>query len=115
MLVSSNNLNFFNLAVHLNGIDKAKEFYSITNDKILISGDFNAQVGAIMLEAFCSIWNLKSLGKDPTYLKNPNNPSCVDLFLTNTIRSFQEKQMFEAGLSDFHKLVVRVYFSKITL
>ena len=64
MLVSSNNLNFCNLPVHLNGIDKAKEFYSITNDKILMGGDFNAQVGDIMLEAFCSIWNLKSLAKE---------------------------------------------------
>ena len=40
--------------------------------------------------------------------KNPNNPSCIDLFLTNTIRSFQETQVFETGLSDFHKLVVTV-------
>ena len=110
MLVCSNNLNFCNLSVHLNGIDKAKEFYFITNDKILMGGDFNAQVSD---RSFCSIWNLKSLGKDPTCFKNPNNPSSVDLFLTNTIRSFQEKQMFEAGLSDFHKLVVTVYFSKI--
>ena len=77
MLVCSNNLNFCNLPVHLNGIDKAKELYSITNDKILMGGDFNAQVSD---RAFCSIWNLKSLGKDPTCFKNPNNPSCV-LFL----------------------------------
>ena len=56
-----------------------------------MSGDFNAQVSDIKLEAFWGIWNLKSLGKDPTCFKNPNNPSCVDLFLTNTIRSFQEK------------------------
>ena len=37
--------------------------------------------------------------------KNPNNPY-IDLFLTNSIRSFQETQVFETGLSDFHKLVV---------
>ena len=78
MLVCSNNLNFCNLPVHLNGIDKAKEFYSITNDKILMGGDFNAQLIDIKLEAFYSIWNLKSLGKDSTCFKNPNNPSCGD-------------------------------------
>ena len=82
--------------------------YSKTYDKILIAGDFNAQVSDIKLDTFCSIWNLKSLGKEPTCFKNPNNPSCIDLFLTNTIRSFQETQVFETGLSDFHKLVVTV-------
>ena len=40
--------------------------------------------------------------------KNPNNPSCVDLFVTNTIRSLQETQVFETGLSDTQKLVVTV-------
>ena len=44
--------------------------------------------------------------------KNPNNPSCIDLFLTNTIRSFQETQVFETGLYDFHKLVVTSTFPK---
>ena len=107
-LVFSYNPNFCNLPVHLNAIDKAIEFYSKTYDKILIAGDFNAQVSDIKLDTFCSIWNLKSLGKEPTCFKNPNNPSCIDLFLTNTIRSFQETQVFETGLSDFHKLVVTV-------
>ena len=107
-MVCSYNPNFCNLPVHLNAIDKAIEFYSKTYDKILIAGDFNAQVSDIKLDTFCSIWNLKSLGKEPTCFKNPNNPSCIDLFLTNTIRSFQETQVFETGLSDFHKLVVTV-------
>ena len=30
------------------------------------------------------------------------------MFLTSTIRSFQETQVFKSGLSDFHKLVVTV-------
>ena len=49
----------------------------------------------------------KRLGKEPIYFKNPNNPSCIDLFLTNTMRNFQETQVFETGLFDFHKLVVK--------
>ena len=52
--------------------------------------------------------NLKSLGKGPICFKNQNNPSCIYLFLTNTIRSFQEPQVFETGLSDFYKLIVTV-------
>ena len=87
-------------------MDKAIEFYSKTYDNILIAGDFNAQVSDIKLDTFCSIWNLKSLGKEPTCFKNPNR--FIDLFLTNTVRNFQEAQVFETGLSDFHKLVVTV-------
>ena len=99
---------FCNLPVHLNAIDKAIKFCFKTYEKILIAGDFNVQVSDIKLDTFCSIWNVKSLGKEPTCFKNPNNPSCIDLFLNNAIRSFQETQIFETGLSDFHKIVVTV-------
>ena len=50
----------------------------------------------------------KKLKKGALCFKNPKNPSCIDLFLTNTMRGFQETQVFETGLSDFHKLVVTV-------
>ena len=111
LLVCSYYPNFCNLSVRLNATDEAIEFYSKTYDKILIAGDFNVQISDIKLDTFCSIWNLKSLGKKPTCFKSPNNPSCIDLFLTNTIRSFQETQVFETELSDFHKLIVTVLLS----
>ena len=44
----------------------------------------------------------------PTCFKNPDKPSCIDLILTNCSRSFQNSCAIEAGLSDFHKLVVTV-------
>ena len=113
LLVYSYNPNFCNLPVYLNVIDKASEFYSKTQDKTLIAGDFNAQISDIKLNTFCRIWNLKSLGKEPACFKNPNNPSCIDLFLTNSVRSLQETQVFETGLSDFHELVVTVLKSTI--
>ena len=64
LLVYSYNPNFCNLPVHLNAIDKAIEFYSKTYEKILIAGDFSTQIFDIKLDTFCSIWNLKSLGKE---------------------------------------------------
>ena len=35
--------------------------------------------------------------------KNPQNPSCIDLILTNRHNSFQNSIAIETGLSDFHK------------
>ena len=102
-MICSYNPFFFNLLVHLNAIDKAIKFYSKTFDKILIAEDFNTQLCDIKLDTFCGIWNLKSFGKEPKCFKNPNNPSCIDLFLTKTIRSLQETQVFETGLTGFEK------------
>ena len=36
------------------------------------------------------------------------NPSCIDLFLTNSAFSFQNTTTVATGLSDFHKMVVTV-------
>ena len=38
--------------------------------------------------------------------KNPEKPSCIDLILTNCLRSFQNSCAIKTGLSDFHKLLV---------
>ena len=46
--------------------------------------------------------------KEPTCYKNPENPSCIDLFLTNCPRGFHSTCLYETGLSDFHKLVVTI-------
>ena len=46
--------------------------------------------------------------KEPNCYKNPDNPSCIDLFLTNRPRTFQCTTTIETGISDFHKLVVTV-------
>ena len=75
LLVCFYNPSFSNLPVFRQTVDKAIEFYSKTYDKFLIAGDVNAQVSDIKLDIFCGIWNLKSLGKEPTCFKNSNNPS----------------------------------------
>ena len=59
--------------------------------------------------------NLESLVKQKTCFKNTDNSSCIELILTNSPRSFQDSSLFEAGLSDFHKLTITVlkqYFPK---
>ena len=60
------------------------------------------------MEEFTSIYNLKSLIKKPTCFKSKNNPSCIDLILTNRGNCFQNSSTVETGLSDFHHLVLTV-------
>ena len=84
-------------------------------ENIILLGDFNIEIKGKNISEFMSIYNLKSLVKQKTCFKNHDNRSCIDLILTNSPRSFQESSVFEAGLSDFHKLITTVlkqYFSK---
>ena len=60
------------------------------------------------MSEFCDTYNLKSLIREPTCYKNPENPSCIDLILTNRTCSFQNSCVFETGLSDFHRMTVTV-------
>ena len=86
---------------------KALDNY-IGNYNILLLEDFDSEFSEPCLNDFCDIYNLKNLVKEPTCYKNPDNPSCIDLFLTNRPRTFQCTTKIETGNSNFHKLVVTV-------
>ena len=51
---------------------------------------------------------MHSLCQKSACYKNPEKPSCIDIFLTNSPRSFQNTQKIKTSLSDFHKLVVTI-------
>ena len=57
---------------------------------------------------FCSSDNLTSMVNKATCYKNPYKPIYVDLIWKNCPGSFQNSCVVEAGLSDFHKIVVTV-------
>ena len=44
----------------------------------------------------------------PTCYKNPSKSSCIDLIVTNHLRSFQNSDAIETGLSDFNRMVLTV-------
>ena len=79
---------------------------------MIILGDFNAEISDFNMESFCTINNLKCIIKEPTCYKNPDNPTCIDLILTNCPKNFQESSTLETGLSDFHKMVLTVFKSE---
>ena len=84
-------------------------------ERFLCIGDFNSEITEFAMKNICDIYRLKNLVNVPTCYKNPLKPSCIDLFLTNCSRSFQDTQVIETGLSDFHKMnitVLKMFFSK---
>ena len=70
--------------------------------------DINADRRKTSVDNFCQICNLKHSSKVPTCHKNPDNPSTIDLMLTNMHRSFQNSSAIERGLSDFHKMTMTI-------
>ena len=70
--------------------------------------DLNVESSDPLLNDFCNVYNLFTLVKEPTCFKNPYNPSCIDLFLTNRPRSFQNILTIETSISDSHKMVITV-------
>ena len=85
------------------GLDKYSGY-----ERVLIAGDFNIDVTEEILEDFLFEQTLKNLVKEPTCFKSVENPSCIDLFLTNSALSFQNTTTVETGLSDFHKMIITV-------
>ena len=58
------------------------------------------------MKSFCENYGFKNLTRQPIYYKNPYNPVCIDLILTNVPRSFQSTCVVEAGLSDFQLMTL---------
>lgn len=93
---------------HVNAISRQYDSLSEKYENFLLLGDLNSEVSEDSMQDFCDVYNLKSLVKVPTCFKNPENPSCIDLILTNKPRCFQNTTVIESGLSDFHKFTVTV-------
>ena len=58
---------------------------------------------------------LKNLVREMTCFKYPYNSVWISLVATNCSRRFQEIQVTETDLSDFHKIkltILKVYFTK---
>ena len=104
-----------NIASYLRNVSAALDKLCAHYKNIFLLGGLNVEVKEQHISVFMSAYKLKSLVKQKTCFKIPDNPSCNDLILTNSPRSFQDNSVFETGLSDFHKLtttVLKQYFPK---
>ena len=82
-------------------LGRALDIYTQNDDKILLLGDFNAEEKEVILRDFMELYDLRNLVKENACFKSIENPSCVDLFLTNCIRSFQNTKAI-------HKMIITV-------
>ena len=87
-------------------VGKSLDAYLATYDKYIIVGDFNREETETGITDFIIDFDLNNIVKEKTCYKNPSNPRCIDLILTNKPRSFQHTTTFETGISDFHKMVI---------
>jgi len=93
-------------------IGRVLDSYLASYDNYILVGDFNREVSDSHLQDFMLNFGLSNIVKDKTCFKNPRNPSCIDLFLTNKPRSFQHTTTFDTGISDFHKMVISSFKCK---
>ena len=91
----------------MGGYKQLDEFLP-TYENMLILGDFNSTIYEKEMKDFCEMYNLTNLIKEPTCYKNADNPSSIDVMLTNKKGSFQNSIVVETGLSDHHKMTISV-------
>ena len=97
-----------NISSHLDLLRRSLDLYYAEYEHFIIAGDFNTEVAQTSIKVFCDSYEFKNLIKDATCYKNPENPPCIDLILTNNFNSFQNSGVIETDLSDFHKMTVTV-------
>ena len=81
-------------------------------ENIILLGDFNSTITDHTMNEFCQTYNLQNLINEPTCYKNPNNPSSIDMILTNRKNSFEKSKTIETGLSDHHKMIITIMKAK---
>ena len=102
----SDNPNKSKILNHLNYLNLVFNKYSKVYDNFIFMGDVIVAMSDKAMEDFYSLNNLESLISKPTCYKNHENPTCIDLILTNRPGYFQHSNAFETGISDFHLLTV---------
>ena len=108
LLCCSYNPQKGNITSHMQHLSQGLDRHLPNYDNVLILGDFNSEPNDSCLENFCQLYGFSNLVNEPTCFKSLENPSCIDLFLTNRPKCFLSTTTIETGISDFHKMVITV-------
>ena len=104
-----------NIKNFLDHIGRELDRFLPNYENLLLLGDFNSEMCEEPMKEFCETYNLSNMITDPTCFKSMNNPSCIDVMLTNRSSCFENSTVIETGLSDCHKMTITVmkkYFKK---
>ena len=91
---------------HLECLNRLIDKHSNSFDNFIFIGDFNISTNRNSMINFCDLNGLRNVINVPTCYKNSDNPTSIDLILTNRPSYFQHSTVFETGLSDFHLLTI---------
>ena len=90
-------------AYFVENLTRIVDRYFASNERVLITGDFNIEVTDKNLIPLIEAYEFYSLIKKATCFKSKKG-RCIDLMLTNRKHSFMKSQSFETGFSDHHHL-----------
>ena len=93
LLSCSYNPNNENIESHLNGLTRSIASLSLKYENIILLGDFNSCMDDSTMIGFCETYKLLTYKPG----KTPENPSCIDLLLTNRPLSFQTTTAIETA------------------
>ena len=115
LLCCSYNPKYSQISHHLKEMGKDLDVLTSKYDNIIPMDDFSAEPAETVVSDFCEIYNLKNIIREKTCSKNLNNSSCIDLIITNKLKTFHNSMVVETGLSDLHKMcvtVMKMYYRK---
>ena len=99
---------YSNIESHLDSLSKSIDSLSSKYENFILLSDFTSCMEDSPMKTFADIYKLRNLIKEPTCFKNPENPACIYLILTNKLLNFKNTYVIETGLSEFHKLILAV-------
>ena len=82
-----------NRSYFLSYVSKGLDKFLADYEHFLMLGDFNSQMSETHMKDFCELYDLEHFIKGPTCYKNPNNPSSIDVMLTNKKKSVSTKNV----------------------
>lgn len=89
LIVGGYNPHKDNISYFLNHIGRELDKYLAKYEKLLLLGDWNSAVTEKDMKEFCEIYHFEKLIKDPTCYKSSENPSSIDIMLTNKKLAFK--------------------------
>ena len=91
-------------------LNKSLALYQLKYKSVIALGGFNVYTEVSLMPVFCDTCNLKIFFKESACYKNPENPSCIALTLTNRLGSLRQVSQTFIGNTI---TVTKMYFQKL--